>query len=67
MHTKLSLLPAGDESVRRANEARFTERLGGSYASMRKERLASAEVLCRKQIQDFTGRLTQVCVLRPQP
>ena len=51
---------AGDEVIRKANEARFTERLASSYASLRKERLASAEVLCRKQIQEFTSRLTQV-------
>ena len=55
----------GDEGVRKANEARYTERLTASFASLRKERLASAEVLCRKQIQGFTSHLTQAWAPAP--
>lgn len=59
------LCGAGDEGIRKANEARFTDRLAAGYASKRKERLASAEVLCRKQISEFTNRLHQVGRLVP--
>ncbi|KAK9798122.1 hypothetical protein WJX73_001407 [Symbiochloris irregularis] len=59
-HQAYTDIAVGDESVRKAHEARFTERLSSTYATQRKERLASAEVQCRKEIQSFTTHLTQV-------
>ena len=45
--------------MRRANEQRFSERLGNQYEQYRQQRLANSESECRKMIADITTRLTQ--------
>jgi len=53
--------------VRRANEQRFSERLGNQYEQYRQQRLANSESECRKMIADITTRLTQAGTLHPAP
>ena len=60
-----SRLCAGEESIKAANQQRYEERLRQGYSAFRQERLASAEVACRRLISDFTQRITQVGC-RPQ-
>jgi len=52
---------AGEESVKKANEQRFSERLANQYEQYRQQRLANSESECRKMISDITTRLTQAC------
>ncbi len=58
---------AGEESVRRANEQRFSERLGSQYEQYRQQRLANSESECRKMIADITTRLTQAGTPKSHP
>ena len=58
---------AGESSIKQANEQRFRDRVSSSYQLFRKERLATAELECRKLIQEATTQLTQVCQHVPAP
>ena len=57
------LCHAGEESIKAANQQRYEQRLQQGYKAFRQERLASAEVACRRLISDFTARVTQACLL----
>ena len=51
---------AGEESIKAANQQRFEDSIKRGYATVRQERLASAEVACRRLISEFSARITQV-------
>ena len=51
---------AGEESIRLANQQRYQERLQQSFQARRQERLASAEVACRRVISEHTAHISQV-------